>query len=165
MATYRLIPEDDWERAMSALEDAIARLRVCGHMTLPDVPPASSSRRRSAAAHGGSRGADGVVLAREVVDRVDAGGPRHVPKQFDRTGPKIADFVAILTNGDPFKISDLIEPVRQYVVLKDTRRAAGGQVRTAVAKDSRFRRLDAGVFQTSATGNDATARPLIEEMR
>ena len=171
MVTYRLVPESDWERAMSALDDAAAALRRCGRMTLPDIAsdtPTTGQHRtgqsRSAAAGRNGRAGDGVLLARQVIDRVAEGGPRHIPRKFNRTGPKIADFVAIITNGDPFRISDLIDPLMQYVELKNTRREAGGQVRTAVTNDSRFQQVDRGVFQRSAAGNDAHALPLTEGM-
>ena len=154
MPNYRLVPEGDWERAMSALESATAALQRCGRMLVPDMPSetrtASPSRRRRAASR--ARAGDRLELAREVVDRVDAGGPRHVPKIFDRSGPTISDFVMVLTTEEPFKISNLIDPLRRYVELKEARRAAAGQVRPAVAHDSRFRRLDAGIFQKVSDG-------------
>ncbi len=173
MVTYRLVPEDDWERTVSALEAAAAALRRSGRMTLPDMPAeapravgasgrtSAAPRRRKAMKR--ARG-DGAALARQVVERVDAGGTRHTPTKFNSTGPTIADFVFVLGNGGPFRVGDLAEPLRRYVALKDMRRKAAGQIRTAVERDNRFQRLGVGRYQVSATGNEAQARTLIEEM-
>lgn len=172
MVTYRLVPEDDWERTVSALEAAAVALRRSGRMTLPDMPAEAPRavgtsgrtspappRRKAKRARG-----DGAALARQVVERVDAGGARHTPTKFNSTGPTIADFVFVLGNGGPFRVGDLVEPLRRYVALKDMRRKAAGQIRTAVERDSRFQRLGNGRYQVSATGNEAQARTLIEEM-
>ena len=143
MPTYRLIPKAEWEGAISALESAVAALRRCGSMTLPDMgseAPAARANPRISAVSGTTgaprrraRGVDGAALVQEVVDRVHAGGPRHVPKKFDRSGPTIADFVDVLANDEAFRVPVLIDLLSQYVELKDTRREAAGQIRTAVS--------------------------------
>lgn len=88
---------------------------------------------------------DGVRLAREAISRVDGGGRKHQPKVFDRVGPRIADFVYVLTNSS-FTVPDIIDTVSKYVALKEGRREAGGQIRTAVRADARFRHGEGGVY-------------------
>ena len=158
MSTFRLVPEAEWERALGALESAVAALRRCGSMTLPEMgpeTPAARGPRRMVAVSKTSQpqragGVSGIERAREVIDRVDAGGARHVPQRFVRSGPTISDFVDVLANGGPFRVPDLVDPLRKYVELKDTRRIAAGQIRAAVANNGRFRRLDDGSFERSA---------------
>ena len=150
MAIYRLVPEDDWQQAITALET----LKHAGTLTLPDAPVVQRTAFRGddppqpkPVAHRHSA-VDGLALAREVIQRVDAGGQRHTPKVFGK-GPKIADFVYVLSNGS-FEIPDVIDPVGKYVALKEARRDAGGQVRMAVKGDKRFRQREDGRYSKVA---------------
>ena len=137
MATYRLVPEDEWQRALGAIEAAAKVLRNAGSATLPGSSDTQSATRRRQGPRKGPVAKDGPALALKVIEQVDAGGRRHRPKAFDRHGPKISDFIYVLANGS-FAVADMIEPVSKYVALKESRRKAGGQLRTAVRLDARF---------------------------
>ena len=148
MATYHLVPKAEWQRALNAIEAAAKALKQAGTATLPDTQPAlpmSGPQRRTAARKSGAGVKDGQALAQKVIERVDTGGHRHRPKAFDRHGPKIADFVYLLANGD-FAVPEMIDPVKKYVALKESRRLAGGQVRTAVRLDDRFQQGPGGRY-------------------
>ena len=145
MTTYRLVPEEEWKRAMEAVEALAKALREAGTVIMPGAAKVADHDAEPArrAAHGNYR--DGLKRAQQVVERVNAGGAKHRPKAFDRTGPKIADFVYLLA-GSRFSTPELIDPLKKYVELKESRRDAGGQVRTAVKGDDRFDQMTDGTY-------------------
>lgn len=148
MPTYRLVPEDEWQQALSAIETAAKALRQAGTVTFPGAAldrPATVSGVQGSVSPAITGETKGVAMARGIIKRVDGGGSRHTPKVFDRKGPKIADFVCALTNGS-FKVPDIIDLVGRYVELKESRREAGGQIRAAVKPDKRFRRTEDGEY-------------------
>src|ERR1035437_9817875 len=136
MATYRRVEEEEWKAAVGAVEALAKALKRAGTVIMPDTTepqrtPASLLDQEPMTGEAKNR----LKLAKQIVDRVESGGQKHQPKVFDRVGPKIADFVYLLTDTS-FTVPDVIDKVKQYVVLKDTRRDAGGQIRTEIGRAS-----------------------------
>lgn len=142
MNTYRIVPEAEWRNLLDALDRARAALEAAGTVSLPgSVATAPIAGNGTNQPEGNER----LAKAREVIERVRRGGERHSPKPFDKVGPKIADFVYLVMDAE-FEPPDAIEPVSEYVELKESRRDAGGQIRTAIKNDDRFRQLQGGAY-------------------
>jgi hypothetical protein len=137
MATYRLVEEEEWKAAVEAVEALARALKRAGTVIMPDAAETQPVAARTPPLKLSGNARDGVRLAKQIVERVNAGGPKHQPKVFDRVGPKIADFVYLLTDGT-FTAPEALDKIKKYVALKEKRKDAGGQVRTAIRADARF---------------------------
>jgi hypothetical protein len=154
MAEFRLIPETELIAKLAALRDAADGLialveRQSGTMRLPSGAGEGEMRQKKKADHA-ENGKTKTEKARQIIESVRHGGEPHRPKQFDKIGPKISDFVFVLVDTPKFNTADAMEKVREFVILSENRREAVGQVRSAIVRDDRFAKTVDGNWRKKA---------------
>lgn len=145
MANYKLIPEEAFERLLGALEGVKAELSAITMAGTVTIPVDGVGRTTDSPASRGRRDVERLAKAREVIERVGRGGAKHSPKAFDREGPRISDFCYLLMNGR-FTPPEAVGPIGKFVSLKESKREASGQIRTAVKNDPRFSKQSDGSY-------------------
>ena len=138
---YKILPDADLKLVVKALRDAADCLEAAGSMDVP-VGESSASHRDGPKPEKATKGRGRE--AQKVIDRVGRGGKAHKPRQFDKTGPRISDFVYLLMNSSEFAISEAREKIRRFVVLSNKNRDSAGQVRSALGRDTRFEKQPEG---------------------